>query len=59
MAENIFQLDGALSIFNDAARECFAALPFESYPLTEYGDAPNFNYKTLVDTRLASNPAAL
>lgn len=59
MAENIFQLDGALSIFNDSTRECFTALPFESYPLTEYGDAPNFNYKTLSDTRLQSNPAAL
>jgi hypothetical protein len=59
MAENIFQLDGALSIFNDAARECITALPFESYPLTEYGDAPNYNYETVCQDRLDSNPAAL
>ena len=59
MAENIFQLDGALSIFNDSARECFTALSFESYPLTEYGDAVDFNYKTLCNDRLSSNPSAL
>ena len=59
MAENIFQLDGALSIFNDAAREPFAALAFEDYPINEFGDAPNFNYKDLVKHRLNTNPAAL
>lgn len=59
MAENIFQLDGALSIFNDAARECITALPFEAYPLTEYGDAPGYNYKTLCESRLSSDPSAL
>jgi hypothetical protein len=59
MAENIFQLDGVLSIFNDSNKECFAALGFEDYPVTEFGDAPNFNYKTLANARTASNPAAL
>jgi hypothetical protein len=59
MAENMFQLDGVLSIFNDSAREVFTALAFEDYPLNEFGDAIDFNYKTLITTRLASNPAAL
>ena len=59
MAENIFQLDGALSIFNDAAREPFAALSFEDYPINEFGDAPNFNYKDLIKHRLNVNPSAM
>ena len=59
MAENIYQLEGILSIFNDASKKCFAALAFEDYPITEFGDAPNFNYKSLVESRLESNPAAL
>jgi hypothetical protein len=59
MAENIYQLDGVLSIFNDSNKQCFAALGFEDYPVTEFGDAPDFNYKTVSDARLASNPAAL
>jgi len=59
MAENIFQLDGILSIFNDSSKGYIPALPFESYPLTEFGDAPNFNYKTLYQERLNINPNAL
>ena len=59
MAENIYQLDGALSIFNDSARECFTALAFEDYPLNEFGDAFNFDYKKLTQHRLNSNPSAL
>ena len=59
MAENIFQLDGILSIFNDSNKEVLAALAFEDYPVNEYGDAPDFNYDTVKDARLASNPAAL
>lgn len=59
MAENIFQLDGILSIFNDSAKGYIPALPFEAYPLTEFGDAPNFNYKTLYQERLNINPNAL
>lgn len=59
MAENMFQLDGVLSIFNDSAREAFAALAFEDYPLNEFGDAIDFNYKTLITDRLEKNPAAL
>ena len=59
LAENMYQLDGVLSIFNDSNKKVFAALAFEDYPITEHGDAPNFNYETLRDGRLASNPAAL
>jgi hypothetical protein len=59
LAENMYQLDGALSIFNDSNKKVFAALAFEDYPINEYGDAPDFNYETTRDARLASNPAAL
>lgn len=59
MAENIYQLDAVLSIFNDSSRECFAALAFEDYPLNEYGDAFNFNYEGLAQHRLNNNPSAL
>ena len=59
MAENIYQLDAVLSIFNDSSRECFAALAFEDYPLNEYGDAFNFNYEDLAQHRLNNNPSAL
>jgi hypothetical protein len=37
-AENSYQLDGALSVFNDATKSTFALLDFEDYPLNEYGD---------------------
>jgi|TARA_B110000495_G_scaffold155765_1_gene139147 hypothetical protein len=59
MAENIFQLDGALSLFNDSARLPFAALSFEDYPINEFGDAPDFNYQDLVRHRMNVNPSAL
>jgi len=59
MAENIFQLDGALSVFNDAARVPFAALSFEDYPINEFGDAPDFNYQELVQHRMSVNRSAL
>tara|TARA_Y100000816_G_C26000310_1_gene522657 strand:- start:146 stop:991 length:846 start_codon:yes stop_codon:yes gene_type:complete len=48
-AENTYQLDGALSVFADSKNEVFAKLGFEDYPLSEYGDASGFNYKTLCD----------
>ena len=59
MAENMFQLDAVLSIFNDSAREAFTALAFEDYPLNEFGDAFNFDYKKLTQHRLNVNPTAL
>tara|TARA_E500000081_G_C6128568_1_gene352268 strand:- start:1190 stop:2221 length:1032 start_codon:yes stop_codon:yes gene_type:complete len=59
MAENMFQLDAVLSIFNDSVREVFTALAFEDYPLNEFGDAFNFDYKKLIQHRLNTNPSAL
>jgi len=47
-AENTYQLDGALSIFNDSKNEAFAKLNFEDYPVNEHGDVTGFNYRTLV-----------
>tara|TARA_B100000212_G_scaffold136765_1_gene102989 strand:- start:9697 stop:10725 length:1029 start_codon:yes stop_codon:yes gene_type:complete len=59
MAENIYQLDAVLSIFNDASKLCFAALSFEDYPLNEFGDAFNFNYDDLAQHRTNINPTAV
>ena len=50
-AENTYQLDGALSIFGDSKNEVFGKLSFEDYPLSEYGDASGFNYKTLAESK--------
>ena len=46
-AENTYQLDGALSIFNDAKNEVYAKLSFEDHPMNEFGDVTGFNYKEL------------
>ena len=37
-AENIYQLDGALSVMADSARSAFGNIPFTGSPLDEYGD---------------------
>ena len=37
-AENIYQLDGALSIMADSSEEVFGNIPFTGSPLDEYGD---------------------
>ena len=44
MAENSYQLDGALSIFADSLNEVFPTIPFSSNPTTEYGDVKNGSY---------------
>jgi|TARA_B100000035_G_scaffold174668_1_gene149045 hypothetical protein len=46
-AENTYQLDGALSIFNDSKNEVYTKLSFEDYPMNEFGDVTGFNYKEL------------
>lgn len=58
LAENEYQLDGALSIFADSARKSFAKIPFSSHPSTEYGDVKNgsYNYVELSNLYLQSNP---
>lgn len=49
MAENSYQLDGALSIFADSRNETIVPVPFSSFPTTEYGDVKNgfFSYEDL------------
>jgi len=44
MAENSYQLDGALSIFADSLNEVFPTIPFSGNPTTEYGDIKNGTY---------------
>jgi hypothetical protein len=44
MAENSYQLDGALSIFADSFNEVFPSIPFSGNPTTEYGDVKNGSY---------------
>lgn len=63
LAENEYQLDGALSIFADSARKSFAKIPFSAHPSTEYGDLKlmwemlgSYNYLLLKNQYLQSNP---
>jgi hypothetical protein len=44
MAENAYQLDGALSIFADSQNEVITNIPFTGHPLNEYGDLKNGSY---------------
>lgn len=44
LAENSYQLEGALSIFADSKQEVFASIPFSGHPITEYGDLKNASY---------------
>lgn len=48
MAENQYQLDGALSIFSDTRYKTFNHLPFTGHPITELGDVKDglYNYNT-------------
>jgi hypothetical protein len=61
-ADNLYQLDGALSLFVDTYDEAFPEFHFADYPLTELGDikdAPStvntsgagYNYDSLVSER--------
>lgn len=58
LAENSYQLDGALSIFADSVRKVIPKIPFSKHPSTEYNDIKNgsYNYVTLSNTYLNSNP---
>lgn len=49
LAENPYQLDGALSIFADSNNEVIANIPFSGNPITEYGDVKNgyYSYESL------------
>ena len=47
-AENLYQLDGVLSVFADSARAIFGNIPFTGSPLDEYGDVKSY-YSTGYD----------
>ena len=47
IAENTYQLDGILSIFNDSVDEVIVDIPFDEYPLREYGDLKTGYYNYL------------
>ena len=38
IAENLYSLDGVLSIFNDSARTIFSKINFHDHPINEFGD---------------------
>ncbi len=58
LAENDYQLDGALSIFADSARKVIPKIPFTGHPSTEYGDVKNgtYFYTGIENTYGGSNP---
>ena len=49
LAEDSYQLDGVLSIFNDSRNECFAMIPMSDHPFNEFNDLKSgtYNYKHL------------
>ncbi len=50
MAETLNQLEGSLSLINDAQDAAFAQLPLSAWPLNAYGDwkgGSGYNYETL------------
>lgn len=49
LAEDSFQLDGVLSIFNDSRNESFAMIPMSDHPFNEFNDLKSgtYNYKDL------------
>lgn len=44
LADNLFELDGVLSLFSDAKHRSFPECSFEDHPINEYGDLKNENY---------------
>ncbi len=44
LAENLFQLDGILSLFSDTRNVSFPNLEFGDYPINEYGDLKTGKY---------------
>ena len=49
LAEDSYQLDGVLSIFNDSRNECFSIIPMSAHPFNEFNDLKSgiYNYKDL------------
>lgn len=52
MADEVYKLDGALSVFNDSKDACFFEIPYNDNPETEYGDNKfgYYSYDTLSTT---------
>ena len=51
LAENMTQLEGALSIVTDMTDTAFPQLPLSAYPLGEFGDykgGSGYNYQTII-----------
>lgn len=44
-AENLYQLDGMISLFADTRDCCFSELTFSDHPINEYGDLKSSPYK--------------
>ena len=51
-AENLYQLDGILSVFGDSARLAFPSIGFGEHPMNEYGDLKTggYSYQDLIDS---------
>ena len=51
-AENLYQLDGVLSLFGDSNNLSFPNIDFGDHPINEYGDlkAEPYQYQTLIDS---------
>ena len=58
MAENQYNLDGALSIFADTRHLTINKIPFTGHPITEYGDLKNgyYHYKNLSSEFSSTEP---
>tara|TARA_B100002019_G_C21144368_1_gene534926 strand:- start:50 stop:913 length:864 start_codon:yes stop_codon:yes gene_type:complete len=52
MAENLYQLDGVLSLFADTRNVSFSNVGFDSHPINEYGDLKSgaYSYNNLATT---------
>jgi hypothetical protein len=51
LSDDLFKLDGALSLFSDSSQRTFKQVSFEDYPFEVFGDLKNdnYNYTGLVD----------
>lgn len=52
IAENLYMLDGVLSIFNDSSRTIFSKIPFKDHPITEFGDIKPRSRRSVFDIGL-------
>jgi hypothetical protein len=44
--EQLYQLDGILSLFNDSINQVFSKVPYESHPMNEFGGIKTGTYPT-------------